>query len=109
MLTKSQLQEIQRKIKRYRIESYITQKDLASMTGLSLRSIQRFENGNDISLENFLRIADALGVSQLVVDSIPDMDNRPSAYLDEYRNKTKKRAHKKNDNSGLEFKWGDEA
>ncbi len=60
MTVKSQLQEVQRKTKRYRIGREITQKELAILTGLSLRSIQRFENGSDIALENFLKILDVL-------------------------------------------------
>ena len=108
MTVKSQLQEVQRKTKRYRIEKEITQKEMATRTGLSLRSIQRFESGSDISLENYLKILDALELSELVVGAIPDMDKRPSAYVDKYLNKTKKRARKTHGNSQIEFRWGDE-
>lgn len=108
MTIKAQLEELQRKIKRYRIEKELTQKDLALMTGLSVRSIQRFEGGGDISLENYLKIIDALGLSDMVINSIPDMDERPSAYLDRYLHKTKQRARKTKKNEQIEFKWGDE-
>ena len=108
MTAKAQLQELQRKTKRYRIEKEITQKELSALTGLSLRSIQRFENGSDISLENYLKILDALELSDMMVGSIPDMDKRPSAYVNNYLNKTKKRARKTRGSSQIEFKWGDE-
>lgn len=109
MTVRSQLQELQRKTKRYRIEKGITQKEIAAMTGLSLRSVQRFENGNDISLVNYLKILDALELADMVVGAIPDMDNRPAALVDKYLNKTKQRAHKARNNNQIEFKWGDEA
>ena len=108
MTVKFQLHELQRKIKSYRIEKSITQKEMTSLTGLSVRSIQRFENGYDISLENFLKILQALELSDMLGESIPDVDNRPSAYVDKQLNRTKKRAHKTTNASKIEFKWGDE-
>jgi transcriptional regulator with XRE-family HTH domain len=107
MTSKAYFDEIKRKIKRYRIENSLTQKEIASMTGLSIRSVQRFENGEDISLENFLKILIALNLVDVVNSAIPDLDNRPSAYIDRIKRKEKKRARKPKE-SQIEFKWGDE-
>lgn len=103
--------ELVRKIRRYRIEIGITQKDLSSIAGISVRSIQRFEKGEDISLENFIRILIALGLSDMVNASVPDMDERPSAYLNKSKNQTRQRVRKnrsENVKDSVEFKWGDE-
>jgi len=108
MNSRAYLIDIKRKVTRYRIENSLTQKDLSQMTGLSLRSIQRFESGNDISLENFFKILIALGLADSLNDSIPDLEKRPSAFLDREKNNTKKRAHKSKTSSQVEFKWGDE-
>ena len=108
MNSKAHLLEIARKITRYRIESSMTQKDLSAQTGLSVRSIQRFESGNDISLENFLKILVALNLADSLGDFIPDLEKRPSAYLDREKKTEKKRAHKTKKKPSLEFKWGDE-
>ena len=48
--------ELRRKIKRYRIESGISQQKLSELTGVSVRSLQRFEKGSDISFENLMKI-----------------------------------------------------
>lgn len=109
MTSKAYLTDIQKKIRQYRIESSITQKELASITGLSLRSIQRFEGGGDISLENFLKILIALNLDEQVTGSIPDTDNRPSVYLERIKGKTKHRVRKMDKPANAEFKWGDEA
>lgn len=108
MNSKAYFLEITRKITRYRIESSVTQKDLSISTGLSLRSIQRFEAGNDISLENFLKILVALDLADPLYNSIPDLDKRPSVLLDREKSKLKKRAHKVKKSSNTTFKWGDE-
>ncbi|WP_035795427.1 helix-turn-helix domain-containing protein [Butyrivibrio sp. WCD3002] len=108
MTSQAYLEKIQRKLKRYRIESAMTQEELASATGLSLRSIKRFENGNDISAGNLIKILIALDLADLVDNAIPDLDNRPSAYVDKQKNRTKQRAHKKTTKNTVEFKWGDE-
>ncbi|MBO6240210.1 MAG: helix-turn-helix transcriptional regulator [Butyrivibrio sp.] len=112
MTSKAYLQDISKRMKRLRVESSITQKELASITGLSLRSIQRFENGEDISLENFLKLSIAFELAESILSVIPDMDNRPSILLEKLRGKTKQRAHKmdhKASNSTKKaFKWGDE-
>ncbi|WP_022768279.1 helix-turn-helix domain-containing protein [Butyrivibrio sp. NC2007] len=110
MTSKAYLLEISRRMKRLRIESSITQKELSSITGLSLRSIQRFENGEDISLDNFLKLSVAFELAESVLNAIPDMDNRPSILLEKHRGKIKQRAHKKTTTAGTKntFKWGDE-
>ena len=112
MTSKAYLQDISKRMKRLRIESAITQKELASITGLSLRSIQRFENGEDISLENFLKLSIAFELAESILSAIPDMDNRPSILFEKQRGKTKQRAHKMDHNTSNStkktFKWGDE-
>ncbi len=90
---------------------------LAYKTGVSFTNMQfsiykqasRLTNWHlGLQLSNFLKILDVLELSESVVGAIPDMDNRPSAYIDKYLNKTKKRARNTHANSQIEFKWGDE-
>ncbi|MGI5531436.1 helix-turn-helix domain-containing protein [Streptomyces syringium] len=44
-----------------------SQADLAEMTGLSVATIQKFEQGKQMSLNTLLRVADALGVDTSVI------------------------------------------
>ncbi len=64
----------------YRKRESLTQAELAERADLSLDSIKRIESGKrTMSLENFLRISDALNVSLSYllydqVDKIPEME-----------------------------------
>ncbi|WP_022761394.1 helix-turn-helix domain-containing protein [Butyrivibrio sp. AD3002] len=99
--------ELHRKIKKYRIETGLTQKELALKAGVSARSLSRFECGEDISLSNFVKILLALDLIDAVNNSIPDMENRPSVLLAKERNEDRERVRKKTAKKQT-FKWGDE-
>ncbi|WP_051638645.1 helix-turn-helix transcriptional regulator [Butyrivibrio sp. NC2002] len=99
----SYIAEIKRKIKQCRIKLEMTQKELADKSGVSLRSIQRFENGEEISFANFIKIIYAVGLIDNVNDAIPDMEKGSSVLLERERHAEKKRVRKKkNGNHGLE-------
>lgn len=63
-------------VRLYRKQSNLTQLELAEKADLSVDSIKRLERGNrTMSLENFMRIADALDVplSYLLYDNLNKM------------------------------------
>lgn len=99
--------DIYRKVKKYRIERGFTQKELADKSGVSARSLQRFEAGEEISLSAFINILWALGLIDNVNNAIPDMDKRPSVMLAKEKHEEKKRVRKKQPKNP-DFKWGDE-
>ena len=85
------------RIKQYRVNAGLSQKDLEDESGVSVRSISRLEQGSSIQLENLDKNIELL---------IPDQTKRPSFYLND-NNKVKQRVRKKTENNG-KFKWGDE-
>ena len=103
------LTDLSRRIRRYRIEYPMTQKELAAKVGISLRSLQYFENGKDIRTESLIRILTALDLEDNLRALVPDLDDRPSAYLKQAQNKTRQRAPRKGiaQKNGT-FRWGDE-
>lgn len=98
--------EMGERIKEYRINAAITQKELADKSGVSIRSISRFENGEDISLSYFIKILIALGIDDRFDMVVPDQSKRPSAYLE--KEKKRKRATAKKEIPQRKFVWGDE-
>ena len=59
---KTTYEEITRKFKEYRIDYPLTQKELADKTGVSLRSIARFESGKyNPTVEFLVKVCKALG------------------------------------------------
>lgn len=99
------LLKISERLKQYRINYPMTQKELADKTGISVRSISRFENGEDISLSAFLKVLRALELDNHLDVLVPDYKKRPSAYL-ESEKKRQRASSKKNQKKS--FVWGDE-
>ena len=101
------LEELCKRIKRYRIEYPLTQQELSDRTGVSLRSIQNFENGKDIRLDTLLKILIELDLERNILMLVPDMEERPSMQLKKAKGIVRQRVrHVKS--GDLKFKWGDE-
>lgn len=101
-------EELRRLFKDYRIYYPITQKDLAEKSGVSQRSIARFESGEDITLSNFIKLLEALDVADGLMQIIPDQRKRPSAYLISEPGR-KRATYKKAPTRSKGFRWGDES
>jgi len=76
------------RFKDYRLLANLTQKEVAEATGLTVPTIQRFENGlaGNISLGTFLLLLKAVGCINGLDELMPDQPE--SLYL--YGNKNKK-------------------
>lgn len=94
------------RIKQYRVNAGVSQKDLENESGVSVRSISRLEQGSSIQLESLIKILSALNLESNIDLLIPDQTKRPSFYLNE-NDKPKQRVRKKQETTGA-FKWGDE-
>ncbi len=94
------------RIKQYRVNAGISQKDLEDASGVSVRSISRLEQGASIQLESFIKILYALNLENNIDLLIPDQTKRPSFYL-KSNEKPRQRVRKK-ENTNSSFKWGDE-
>lgn len=99
------IKELGHKIKIYRITKELSQKDIADITGVSLRSISRLEQGESVQMDNLFKILLALDLGDNIEMLVPDQTKRPSYYLEKLEDKPKrvrKQTVKK------DFKWGDE-
>ncbi len=103
------ISELAKRTKEYRLAYPLTQQELADRAGISLRSIQKFEKGLDVQLDIFIKIIMALDLADNFDSLMPDMSNRPSAYLARQKGTKRKRVRKKKvQPSNRTFKWGDE-
>lgn len=105
------LSEIGSRLKSYRINSSLTQDDLAERAGVSRRSIQYMESGEDVKFGSIIKVLMALGLDSNLDMLIPDFTKRPSYYLNKKSDtRHRYRASKKTvDKSKNTFKWGDES
>ncbi|XKM12922.1 helix-turn-helix transcriptional regulator [Orbaceae bacterium ac157xtp] len=58
------MQTLAKRLKQYRLQKNMTQKELALASDVGSSTIQRFENGQSISLDFFIKIVMALGAVQ---------------------------------------------
>ena len=72
------IEYLSKKFKDYRINYPMTQQELAEKSGVSIRSISRFESSGDITLSNFIKLLDALKLADKLELLIPDQSRRPS-------------------------------
>ena len=94
------------RIKQYRVNAGVSQKDLENESGVYVRSISRLEQWASVQLESLIKILSALNLESNIELLIPDQTKRPSFYLKD-NDKPKQRVRKKEENHGT-FKWGDE-
>ena len=94
-------------IKTRRNELGISTRKLAEKIGTSHAEISRFENGEDISLSNFLKLMRALDLGERMTDMIPDQSKRPSYYL-EKESKRSRASSTRDNRDSAPFVWGDE-
>lgn len=98
-------QEISERFKQYRISCSVSQKELSERSMVSLRSISRFENGEDISVSNLIKLLQAINLGGNLEVLIPDYAKRPSYYVQ--KDKIRKRVRQTKPESRT-WKWGDE-
>ena len=79
--------DIAQKIVRLRKRKKITQKQLATRSGVSLGSLKRFEQSGEISLQSLTKIAIALDVENELEDLF---DNVPFSSIEEVINEQTK-------------------
>ena len=109
LFSKDIISELSRRAKDYRIAYPLTQKELADKAGVSLRSVQKFESGQDVMFDIFVKIIIALDLGDNFEVLIPDMSIRPSTLLAKKNGTEKKRVKKKKEQPNKRtFKWGDE-
>lgn len=94
------------RVKMFRVNAGISQKDLEDLSGVSVRSISRLEQGASVQVESLFKILIALNLGENIELLIPDQTKRPSYYLKDSE-KQRQRVRKKEVQSNT-FKWGDE-
>ena len=84
------------RFKDYRLRVNMTQKEVAEMSGLSMMTIHRFENGTvkNISLSSFLLLLKAVGSINDLNELMPEQPESPYLY-DDNQKKAQRVRHKK--------------
>ena len=102
------MQELGRRLQRYRIDSGLSQNELSDMTGISAKTIANLEDGKQTNTLTLIRILRALGLLDNLELLAPPQDNRPIDFL-RYNKKAPQRASRnRNEEPKRTWKWRDE-
>lgn len=103
------LSELAERLRAYRIDYPLTQKELAAKSGVALRSILRMESGEDVQLGNLIKVLIALDLDANLAMLVPDPRKRPSFYVkDAAAGSPRKRVRRDPRIPNKELRWGDE-
>lgn len=100
------IKEIGKRLKNRRIALNMTQKELATESGVSPRTISGFENGDNISLDNLLSILRVLRLIQEIDSLFPEKKVNPFDVLK--LGNSKKRASSKKVTKTSNWQWEDQ-
>ena len=103
--------ELGKKVKNYRLAMNLTQAQLAEKAGLPKRAVERIENGESKTMDNFLMVLRAFNLIENLEFLIPDQEIRPTDLIKRTPQKKRVRPSKRNGSSGngmVKIKWGDE-
>lgn len=105
------LAEIGTRLKAYRVDSSLSQEKLADKAGVSRRSLQNMESGNDVNFSTVIKVLIALKLDSNLDMLVPDPTKRPSYYLNKkpVTHKRTRVSKKTFNDSKKTFKWGDES
>lgn len=104
------LSEIGARLKAYRIDYPLSQKELADKSGVAVRSISRMESGEDVQFGNLIKILMALDLDANLDMLVPDPSKRPSYYIKDKKMDLQRKRARKTEPKGLykDVRWGDE-
>ena len=102
------LEELGKRIKAARIDTPLTQDELAERAGISLSTVAAIERGADARMGSYLCMLRALGMLENVNAFVPEIPLRPTqlAELGRGRKRATSPSHRKAANDA--WAWGDE-
>ena len=103
---KSILSEIGNRIQQYRVSLNITQAEFAKKCGISLKTIARIENGDDLKMSNLIKILNEFNILDNLDSLIPEPQPDYKAMFEEKN--TRKRARPDKKKSDDTWVWGED-
>ncbi|NND73306.1 MAG: helix-turn-helix domain-containing protein [Rhodothermales bacterium] len=106
MTDKAILEEMGRRIERVRIDSDLTQAALAKEAGLSKRTVERIESGEDAQFTSIIRILRVLKLLDSLNQLVPEIRVRPMDAL-KLKGKSRKRVRTTASAKDEKWEWGE--
>lgn len=108
--TSEQIEDfLRRQLKNIRLTRNFTQAQLAKESGVAIGTIRRFEQGQSVSLNTFIRILIALSLQQNLESLLPDPTIRPIERVNTGGSERKRARPVQSDSEISTWVWGDES
>lgn len=101
--TPAMLEELARRLAQVRKQRGLSQEALAEQAGVGIATLRRIEDGRDARLGSWLRLLQALDLTERIDQLLPENFRSPMAEA-----KAASRARSPRPPSGPDFVWGDE-
>lgn len=92
----------------YRLNRNLTQRQLAGDAAVSLNTLRRLEDGQNVSLDTLMRVMEALGLGERLDALTPQADVRPVDRVRMADKAERKRARPTQAKPAAPWTWGDE-
>ena len=108
--TSEQIEDfLRRQLKNIRLTRNFTQAQLAKESGVAIGTIGRFEQGQSVSLNTFIRILIALSLQQNLETLLPDPTIRPIERVNTGGSERKRARPVQSGSENSTWAWGDES
>ena len=104
MPIESVLATLSERLRRARLDANLTQRDLAERVGVSLKTVSNAEDGQNISLETFVRLLQGIGRLRDLDAVLEDIGPSPVA-LAERRGRLRQRASGRAEAGKGDWEW----
>ena len=94
-------------VREIRIEKTLSQRDLANISGVSFSTVTRLENGESISLENFIKILKSLDCASNLNLLLPEKPEDANQIWKPQKKRQRVSYAKKEEQNIIEWEWGD--
>jgi transcriptional regulator with XRE-family HTH domain len=98
-----------RQLKNIRLTRNFTQAQLAKEAGVAIGTIKRLEEGQNVSLNTYIRIMMALDLQQNLETLLPDPTIRPIERVNTGGSERKRARPVRSDTENSTWAWGDES
>lgn len=101
-------QRLCKRLESVRLMKNISQAKLAEEAGVSRRTVSRMENGKGVSLDTFIRVMQALGLTDQLEALIPSSDVRPVDRINRKAPRKNASSPRTPKDEGKKWEWGDQ-
>ena len=102
------LKELGQRLKDTRISMSYTQKEMAERAGISAKTMERIENGENVRIENLINLLRAMDLLQNMDILVPEQIVLPTHLYDFGKKRQRASSVKRTNDNKRTWKWGED-